>query len=212
MSKSTHTDGGDRRLDWPEGFARHGKAERRSCSKFEVTMNRAIQDLETEMERLDVDDWRLETTLDHQRKNPNYPYASQPKADDPGVVLRWQTDDDRFAVACDRWTRVRDNIREIGLYVQEKRKMEGRPVETGQSEWATARLPPADQDDVVVAGASDQGLDREPHEVLGVSPDAEPAVVRGAYRELVKAAHNDQGGRDDLDVQELRDARDALLE
>lgn len=35
---------------------------------------------------------------------------------------------------------------------------------------------------------------REAYEVLGVSPDADPATVRRAYRERVKEVHPDRGG------------------
>jgi hypothetical protein len=46
-------------------------------------------------------------------------------------------DGEQFAVACDRYDDVRDNIRTIGLYVEGKRKMSNRPVNTGQDEFAT---------------------------------------------------------------------------
>ena len=36
-------------------------------------------------------------------------------------------------------------------------------------------------------------------------------VVKGAYGELVKDAHGDQGGKDAYDAGELNQARDALL-
>jgi hypothetical protein len=36
--------------------------------------------------------------------------------------------------------------------------------------------------------------------------------VKGAFRELVKEAHGDQGGNEAYDVSELKHARDELLE
>ncbi|OTF01855.1 MBL fold metallo-hydrolase [Halorubrum sp. SD683] len=101
---------------------------------------------------------------------------------------------------------------EIGLYVEEKRKMSDRPVRTSQDEFATAGLPPGDGEEPIVAGAVDAEPDRDPHEVLSVAQDAREESIRGAYRELVKAAHGDQGDDRDLDVQELQEARDAMLE
>jgi len=41
---------------------------------------------------------------------------------------------------------------------------------------------------------------------------APDSVVRGAFRELVKQAHGDQGDSDEWDVSELKRARDALLD
>jgi len=87
--------------------------------------------------------------------------------------------------------------------------MSNRPVKTGQDEFATARLPPGGDEDAIVASGR---IEQEPHEVLGVTPDAPEAAVKGAFRELVKDAHGDHGGNGEHSVSELKDARDALLE
>ena len=193
-------------VDWPSGFERTPERDRSPNRSFEVSLHDAIEDLADEMGRLDADEWRLSTALDHQSQNPNYPYANQPEPDDPGVALRWTMDGGQFAVGCDAHTRVRDNLRTIGLYIREKRKMETRPVETGESEFANARLPPADQEDVVVAGA-----DSEPaHEVLEVDADAADDVVEAAFRAKAKNVHPDQGGSR-AEWQRLQEAREVML-
>ncbi|MFB6218357.1 MAG: J domain-containing protein, partial [Halobacteriaceae archaeon] len=100
------------------------------------------------------------------------------------------------------------NVRAIGLYIREKRKMSTRPVTTGQSEFATARLPPGEESaDVVVAGYGSE----PPHEVLGVDPDAPPAVVKGAARSLKREHHPDNGG-DRAQFQRVVEAEQALLD
>jgi hypothetical protein len=196
-------------IDWPDRFERTDRRER--TSKFSVTLAQSIDDVETELEdRLGVDDWRLSTAAPH-RKRDGRPYADA-NPDDPGAVVRWSTDGNQFAVACDHYAELRDNVRAIGLYIAEKRKMSTRPVTTGQSEFATARLPPADEDDVIAApaGADSQAA---PHEVLDVSPDAPDAVVKGAARAMLKQHHPDTNGGDgDPEmVQRVKEARDALL-
>jgi len=191
-------------VDWPSGFERTADEHRSPNRRFEISLNDAIQKLEGEMESLGVDDWRLETAMDHQSRNPNYPYANQPEPDDPSVVLRWSMDGDQFAVACDAYSRVRDNLRTIGLYVREKRKMEQRPVETGESEFANARLPPADEDAVAAGGFV-------PHEVLDVSPDAGDAIVKGAARALMGRHHPDNGG-DREEFKRVQKAKEAMLD
>jgi len=193
-------DGGS--LDWPPSFERMPPSERSKNRSYEVTLSKAIEDLDTELQRLDVDDWRLSTAMDHQSRNPNYPYANQPEPNDPGVVCRWSMGGNQYAVACDAHTRVRDNLRTVGLYIREKRKMEQRPVTTGETEFANARLP-SGEEEVVVASVP-------PHEVLGVSPDAPPAVVKGAYRELLKERHPDHGGSPD-EFRRLQNAKEAML-
>ncbi len=57
----------------------------------------------------------------------------------------------------------------------------------------------------------DAGLDQEPHEVLSVSEDAPEPVIKGAFRELAKEGHVDQGADERYDVAELKEARDAML-
>lgn len=197
-------------LDWPAFAERTSPRRRERTSKYSVTKHQAISRLEKELlDRVGADDWRLSTAAPH-RKSDGLPYADS-NPDDPGAVARWTKDGEQYAVACDRYTDLRDNIRTIGLYVEEKRRMSDRPVKTGHDEFATARLPPGDESgpDVI---AVEPEPDREPHEVLGVAPDAPEPTVMGAFRELVKEAHGDQGGNDDYDVAELKEARDELLE
>ena len=86
---------------------------------------------------------------------------------------------------------------------------EDRPVSTGGDEFAAAQLPPADEDAIAAPAVS---ADPEPHEVLGVAPDAPEPVVIGAFRELVKEGHADGGGAEEFDVDEIRKARDAMLD
>jgi hypothetical protein len=195
-------------LDWPTGFDRTSKRERSKNRSYEVSLHDAIEDLADEMGRLDVDDWRLSTDLDHQSRNPNYPYANQPEPEDPGVVVRWTMDGEQYAVACDAYSRARDNLRTVGLYIREKRKMEQRPVETGESEFANARLPPADDEDVIVAG---NGHSEAPHEVLEVERDADDEVVKAAFRAKAKTAHPDRGGSQ-REFELIQNAREAMLD
>jgi len=190
-------------VDWPPQFERTDAPNRSRNNSFEVSLHDAIEDLNAEMDRLGVDDWRLSTAMDHQSQNPNYPYANQPEPDDPGVVLRWSMEGDQFAIACDQYSRVRDNLRTIGLYVREKRKMENRPVTTGESEFANARLPSGDEDAVAASPP--------PHEVLDVAPDAPDNVVEAAYREKTKDHHPDHGGSPEA-FQRLQRAKEAMLD
>lgn len=194
------------RIDWPPQFDRTADHEREPNNSFDVTLARAFSDLETELDRLGVDDYDYEFDA-QQRKKDKRPY-SRANSDDPSFVLRWSMGGEQYAVACDRYSRLRDNVRTVGHYLNEKRKMEDRPVETGESEFANARLPPGEgEDSVVVAGSAS----KQPHEVLGVDPDAPDAVVRGAYRELLKERHPDHGGTE-AEFRELQEVKEAMLD
>ncbi|MFC4550094.1 MULTISPECIES: J domain-containing protein [Halorussus] len=190
-------------LDWPAGFDRTNPADRTRNNRYEATLRDSIDDLEAELGRVGVDDWRLSTAARHQKRNPKYPYADA-NPSDPSAVVRWSMDGAQYAVACDAYSRLRDNVRTLYLYVREKRKMEQRPVVTGESEFANARLPPGDSEaDAVVAR-------RPPHELLDVAPDAAEDVVKAAARQKLKEHHPDRGG-DREAFQRVQEAREAML-
>jgi len=198
MPSSTDRTGG--KIDWPAALPRTPAAERDRTSKFSVTFRDAVEDIAAQLNQLGVDGWRLSTAAPH-RKDDGMPYA-RANPNDPGVVVRWSMGGNQYAVACDAYTGWRDCARAIGLYIEEKRKMSQRPVTTARDEFATAALPSGDADAAT--------LQRPPHKVLGVSPDAPRAAVREAYRELLKERHPDQGGSTEA-VKELRAAKDAML-
>jgi len=199
-------------IDWPEFAERTPPRRRERTSKYSVTTHEAISRLEHELvERVGAQDWRLSTAAPH-RKSDGLPYANS-NPDDPGVAVRWSKDGAQYCVACDRYTDARDNVRTIGLYVEEKRKMSNRPVKTGQDEFATARLPPGDEEQAEQVVATGGRVETPPaHEVLGVSEDAPEPAVKGAFRGLVKEGHADQGDNENYDVSELKQARDELLD
>jgi len=194
------------KIDWPVGFERTDPSDRTRNNRFEATLRQSIDDLADELERVGADDWRLSTGAEHQKRNPRYPYADA-NPDDPGAVVRWTMDGDQYAAACDAYSRLRDNVRSLYLYVREKRMMDQRPVVTGESEFANARLPPADEETEPI-------VSRQPaHDVLEVAPDASNDVIQAAAREKMKEFHPDANGGDgDREMfQRVKEARDELL-
>jgi hypothetical protein len=189
-------------IDWPQGFERTPFDARSQSSGFRVTLARALDDLEGELEAMGVDDFRISTAAP-QRQRDNRPYKNA-NPEDPAFVVRWSMDGEQFAVACDHYQDLRDNVRSVGLYIKEKRKMNDRPIETGESEFANARLPSADDDAIAGGGFV-------PHEVLDVAPDADEAIVQGAARALLKRHHPDNGG-DPETFKEVQKAREAMLD
>lgn len=194
--ENSRTDRMSGEIDWPSWAERTPKDERSSGGGFSVTLARACKDIKKEMERLDVDGWRLSTAASH-RQSDGLPYRDASPSD-PGVVLRWTKDEDQRAVPCDYYNDLRDNVREVGLYIKEKRKVSQRNVVRGQDEFATAALPPGDDEGYPEVSVN---TPEEAAEILGLtSPDVPERLVEVAVQEKKKQAHPDsgEGGRREL--------------
>ncbi|GAA0507871.1 hypothetical protein SAMN04488066_101368 [Halorubrum aquaticum] len=194
------------RFEWPAGFERTPEAEREPNRSFEASLATTTQDLSTEMGRMDVENWRASIANAHTKSNGLPLHNANP--DDPGFVLRWTDDGESFAVACDASPRLRDNVRTVYKWVHETRMRGTRPVRTGDSEFAAARLPPGDASDGDVVAESSSATPA--HEVLDVSPDAPDTVVKAAARSLKAKNHPDNGGSRKA-FQEVIEAEEVML-
>ena len=192
-------------LDWPAGFERTAESERERNRSFEATLGTTTSDLATEMDRMDVDHWRASIGNSHTKSNGLPLHNANP--DDPGFVLRWSDGNEQFAVACDASPRLRDNVRTVYKWVHETRMRGNRPVKTGDTEFAAARLPPGDDEVAVAAGSTATPA----HEVLGVDPDAPDNVVKAAARAQKAEAHPDNGGSRE-EFQEIVEAEEVMID
>ncbi|EMA57261.1 J domain-containing protein [Halorubrum lipolyticum] len=193
------------RLDWPVRFERTPGSERERNRSFEATLATTTSELETEMDRMGVDHWRASIGNSHTKSNGLPLHNANP--DDPGFVLRWTDDEEQFAVACDASPLLRDNVRYVLKWVNETRMRSQRPVKTGDSEFAAARLPPGDGDHAVAGTATRQPA----HEVLGVAPDAPENVVESAARARKAETHPDNDGDRD-EFQRVVEAEEVMLD
>lgn len=223
MSDQQRPDRVEAGLNWPADYPRTDPNERESYpGDLAPTRKESFQSIVDELERWGASGIRTSTASQHLTNEPNIPYQND-RPDDVGVVVRFRRSDHRadqeFAIACDQWASQRENARAIALYVQRKRLAERCGVTTAHDEVDVAALPPGEggeatavQPDGSIGSPVDVEPGREPHEVLGVSPDAPAPVIKGAFRELAKEGHGDQGGDERYDVAELKRARDELLE
>ncbi|MFC7047266.1 J domain-containing protein [Halobacteriaceae archaeon GCM10025711] len=180
-------------VDWPAGFDRTPSGERKSYPHgFRVSQRRAFENILTELQRLGAEQVKIESGAEHQKRNPNLPYADATAEDDPAVVVYFTKANEDYAVPCDRWDNVRDNAQAIAKYLNAKRALDRYGVETIESEFSTQALPPGDEEATPMG--SGQPTRKAPHEVLHVAPDADADVVKAAARSLKKQHHPDQGG------------------
>jgi len=190
-------------LDWPAGFERTPSHERERNNSYQATLGQTTDDLATEMDRLDPDEWRASTGSGGAYTFGNGLPKHNANPDDPGFSLRWTDGGEQFAVGCDSSPRLRDNVRTVYLWINETRLRGDRPVVTGAANFAAAQLPSGDDGDVVAAAAAD-------HDVLGVPRDAGESEIRDSFRERVKEAHPDHGGTAE-EYGRVKKARDRLL-
>jgi hypothetical protein len=189
-------------LDWPTGFERTDPADRASTTKFSATRGDTAEDLRDCLRLLGVDQYRVAVDSGGRYVHDDgYPkHGANP--DDPGAIVRWRRDGSEYAVACDHWTDVDDNLRTCYLWLDETRRRNQRPVTTGADAFAAAALPDAEA----------EPADPPAHEVLGVAPDAPPEVVKGAARARIQQTHPDKPNGDRKAFQRVQRAKEQLLD
>ena len=190
-------------VDWPRGFEQTGENDRESTTRFKSTRGDTVRSLRKCLDLMGADQYRvsIDSGGSHTHRDGLPKHSASPS--DPSAVVRWRTNGSEYAVACDHWTDVDDNLRTIYLWLDETRKRNARPVTTGADAFAAAALPSGD-DEAVVG-------EEPPHSVLGVAGDAPENVVKAAARELKKQHHPDNGG-DIADFQRVVRAEEAMLD
>lgn len=115
-----------------------------------------------------------------QYRQDGRPYARQMRLDDPGVAVYFVLNDQARVLACDRWTKVEDNLWAVGLHIEAIR---------GQARWGVGTI-----DQAFAGYAALPSPATNWWEVLGVARDADRETVQAAYRALAKQHHPDAGG------------------
>lgn len=212
-------------LEWPDGYDRTDPDDREPYpGDLSPTHREAFESVVDELERWGKTDVDIETAGTHYANDPNIPHKSA-DPDDVGVVAYYRDlearADEQSAIACDQWETQRENARAIALWVRRIRLADRCGVETARDIDEVAQLPPADGD-VQGSGAiaappapSKEDIlgDEEPHEVLGVQPDAPDEIVKAVFRTQVKdlEGHPDTGGSSGR-FQKLEKAREEMLD
>jgi len=122
------------------------------------------------------------------------PRSDQRPPEDPGAAIYFKLKGQPRVLACDRWTRVADNIAAIAAHIEAIRAQERYGV--GSLEQAFAgyvTLPPAVTDWWVI---------------LGVSPNATWDQANEAFLRLAQAAHPDRQGGSHEQMARLSEARE----
>ena len=112
-------------LHWPHGWRR---TKRRKDAAYRVSFARARDELLRHLSLMNARDVVLSTNVPLRRDG--LPYANVAEPADPGVAVYWTKGGQPQVMACDRWSKVKDNVRAVGLAIEALRQLE----RTGASE------------------------------------------------------------------------------
>jgi hypothetical protein len=189
-------------INWPNNLERTPPGERHLGTKFSATLANTTSDIADEMRKVGADDWQVSIGNNHTKKHGLPRHNANP--DDPGFVIRWTRDGKDYAVACDYYVELYQNARAVFLWLKETRKRTERPVRTASDSYAAAALPSGE--------GAETKLDREPHEVLQLAPDASPEVVKAVGRKMKARAHPDSTDDCPHTVKEVQQAVNSMLD
>jgi hypothetical protein len=182
-------------LDWPPGWQRT-HPYRRARARYTVSQGQAQTELLQELRKMDEGNiGRAVISTNLPIRKDGYPYARRPQIDDPGVAVYFMREGDQYAIACDRWDLIKDNIRAIGLSIAALNQLDrcGASRIIDRAYRGFQALP---------TGAADW------RNVLGLGHGSAVGLedARAAYRRLAMAHHPDRGG-DPVEFQRINEAR-----
>lgn len=165
-------------LTWPSLWPRT-PSQKRERALFEVSFAVARDALLDELRLMKAHNVIISTNI--QLRRDGLPYASFKEPEDPGVAVYFQIKRKPYALACDRWNRVKDNLRAIGLHIAAMRGIERWGVGSLEQAFTGYQALPSSEE-------------REWWVVLGVRPNASMEEIKIAYREKAALHHPDRQG------------------
>jgi hypothetical protein len=187
-------------LMWPIGRPRIEEHARKWGALNKMPSARVYQLLGDEIRKMkETTNVTLSTNL--QLRRDGLPYVGQKEPADPGAVLYFTRKGVDIAIACDVWHKLDANVRAIGLTVEAIRGMERWGTEEMVDRAFTGFKALPETSAIVTPYM------RPWHEVLQVSPDADPEIIRAAWKRLVARYHPDnQATGDAVKFEEVQKA------
>jgi len=167
-------------LAWPAGWPR---AKRKTRAAFNMSFANARDELLNQLRLMGARYPLLSSNVSLRRDG--LPYANQPEPADPGVAIYFMWQGKQMTFACDRWDRVRDNVRAIGKTIEALRGIE---------RWGASDMMERAFSAFEALPAPDGVVTLSCWQVLDLEPGAPEVAVERAYREKAKSAHPDKGG------------------
>lgn len=219
-------------LAWPQGVPR---ARQRHESKFtkkvkgadgwtrsvERSIGQSLDLIRAELRRIGARTVVISSNLPLRLDGGPRADAAQRPGGDPGACVYWSRYERRggkdnvlvpYALPCDRWTRIADNLYAIALSIEAMRGMERwGAVSTEQAFAGFAALPAGSGEEVIPVQPSIDWrtvlADGKPWPE-GWPADEFLAIVKARHRRLIQTAHPDAGGSGEI-AAELNAAMEA---
>lgn len=187
-------------LSWPNAWPRTKQPTR---SKFDVSFTAARDGL---MEQIRLLGGTLPVlSSDLELRRDGLPYAGQREPADKGVAVYFMWKGQQRVFACDRWDRIKDNIRALEKTIEAVRGIE---------RWGASEMLDRAFSGFTALPAPGEQAKRDWRKILGLSAEREfitRAHVEAAYRQAAKKAHPDAHGGSHEAMSELNRARDEAL-
>ena len=183
-------------LHWPAGWPR---VTRRASAAFGLSFAAARDHLFDELRRMGARYIVLSTNVELRRDG--LPYANFREPDDVGVAVYFEWHGKQMTFACDRWSKVKDNVRAIGKTIEALRGIE---------RWGASDMMERAFSAFEALPAPGTTAPITCWDVLGVPQGSDNATINAAYRAKARAAHPDAGGTE-AEMAALNAARDMAL-
>lgn len=180
-------------LQWPPSWPRTGYPQR---ARFDTSGAKARYAMQNELKLLGASNVVISSNAELRRDG--LPYVGQ-RLQDCGVAVYFTLNNEQQCIPCDKWDTLDDNIQAVRKTVEALRGLE----RWGAKEMVNAafrgfKALPAS----IIMG---EHTSRAWWEVLEVSQNASPEVIKAAYKAQLHYKHPDKGGND-WDFQELQRA------
>lgn len=106
---------------WPAGWKRTPSKLRRP-SNYRVSFVAARNDIVSQLKLLGAREIIVSTNI--QLRRDGLPYAATSEPEDPSVAVYWLEKNTTRVVACDQWTKVRENMRAVDVAVKCLRQLQ----------------------------------------------------------------------------------------
>lgn len=167
-------------LQWPLGWPR---TEYPVYSQFRnPTVASARNLILDELNRLGAD--RVVISSNMALNRDGFPSAQQRRMNDTGVAVYFYLNGEERCIPSDKYVTVEENLHAVGRSIEALRSLE---------RWGTGQIMEAAFRGfkALPANAGESVGVRAWHEVLQVSPNADPDIIKSAYRKLSARYHPD---------------------